>query len=90
MPLQDRLRRRNAARVLSIRPRVAFDEPRCELFKRRHLPQGTTSVEAVLDANNLFNTASILTRVTQEGPTYLNPVTIQRGRLMRIGVNVDF
>jgi len=51
---------------------------------------GATSFEPVLDMYNLLNAASILTRVTQRGPTYLNPVTIQRGRLIRVGVNVNF
>jgi len=49
-----------------------------------------TSFEPVLDMYNLLNAASLLTRVTQRGPTYLNPVTIQRGRLIRVGVNVNF
>jgi hypothetical protein len=49
-----------------------------------------TSFEPVLDAYNIVNAASILTRVTQQGPTYLTPVTIQRGRLIRVGFNVNF
>jgi hypothetical protein len=47
-------------------------------------------IEPVLDAYNLLNTASLLTRVTQLGPTYFTPVTIQRGRLIRLGANVSF
>ena len=46
--------------------------------------------EPVLDAYNLMNAASLLSRVTQVGPTYLTPVTIQRGRLIKLGVNVHF
>jgi hypothetical protein len=61
-----------------------------DLSVRKAWKRGNTSIEPVLDTYNLFNTASILTRVTQQGPTYLTPVTIQRGRLMRIGVNVNF
>jgi hypothetical protein len=34
--------------------------------------------------------ASLLSRVTQLGPTYLTPVTIQRGRLIKLGVNMNF
>jgi hypothetical protein len=48
------------------------------------------ALEPVLDAFNLMNTASLLSRTTQLGPTYQTPVTIQRGRLIRLGVNVNF
>jgi hypothetical protein len=48
------------------------------------------AVEPVLDAYNLMNAASLLNRITQLGPTYLTPVTIQRGQLIRLGVNVKF
>src|SRR5262249_18349888 len=48
------------------------------------------ALEPVLDAYNLLNNASLLTEVTQLGPTYRTPVTIQRGRLIRLGVNVNF
>lgn len=50
----------------------------------------SVAFEPVLDAYNLMNTASLLSRVTQLGPTYLRPVTIQRGRLIKLGVNVSF
>jgi len=39
---------------------------------------------------NLLNAASLLSRVTQLGPTYQTPATIQRGRLIRLGVNMNF
>jgi hypothetical protein len=48
------------------------------------------ALEPVMDAYNLLNAASLLSRITQLGPTYLTPVTIQRGRLIRLGVNVNF
>jgi hypothetical protein len=48
------------------------------------------SLEPVLDAYNLINAASLLARVTQFGPTYATPVTMQRGRLIKLGVNVNF
>jgi hypothetical protein len=50
---------------------------------------GNTSVEPMVDIYNVLNAASILTRVTQQGPTYLTPVTIQRGRLIRLGININ-
>jgi hypothetical protein len=51
---------------------------------------GRMAAEPVLDLYNLMNAASLLSRVTQLGPTYLTPVTIQRGRLIKLGVNVNF
>jgi hypothetical protein len=48
------------------------------------------TLQPVLDAYNLMNAASLLSRNTQLGPTYLTPVTIQRGRLIRLGLNVNF
>jgi hypothetical protein len=50
----------------------------------------TVALEPVLDAYNVTNTASLLSRVTQLGPTYFTPVTIQRGRVIRLGANVSF
>ena len=50
----------------------------------------TVALEPVLDTYNLLNTASLLSRVTQLGPTYFTPVTIQRGRVIRLGANVSF
>jgi hypothetical protein len=61
-----------------------------DMSVRKTWKKGGTSYEPVLDMYNLLNAASILTRVTQQGPTYLNPVTIQRGRLIRVGMNVNF
>ena len=48
------------------------------------------ALEPVMDTYNLLNAASLLSRITQLGPTYLTPATIQRGRLIRLGVNVNF
>ena len=49
-----------------------------------------TTFEPVLDAYNLLNAASLLSRVVQLGPTYLTPVTIQRGRVIKLGGNLSF
>ena len=61
-----------------------------DMSVRQTWKRGGMSFEPVLDMYNLLNAASILSRVTQQGPTYLNPVTIQRGRLIRVGMNVNF
>jgi len=57
---------------------------------RRPWKYRAVALEPVLDVYNLLNAASLLSRVTQLGPTYLTPVTIQRGRLIRLGVNMNF
>jgi len=57
---------------------------------RRQWKYRAVALEPVLDVYNLLNAASLLSRVTQLGPTYQTPVTIQRGRLIRLGVNMNF
>jgi hypothetical protein len=47
-------------------------------------------VEPRLDLYNLTNEATILGRITQLGPTYGRVANIQRGRLIKVGFNVDF
>jgi len=44
----------------------------------------------VLDVFNLFNSAAIASRVTTLGSAYLRVRDIQRGRLIKFGLNVDF
>jgi hypothetical protein len=51
---------------------------------------GATSLEPRLDIYNMMNAATILGRITQLGPTYGRVNTIQRGRLIKVGFNVDF
>jgi hypothetical protein len=61
-----------------------------DLSLRKSWSYRNVRIEPVMDAYNLLNAASILRRVTQLGPTYLTPVSIQRGRLIRLGLNVSF
>lgn len=49
-----------------------------------------TSIEPRVDLYNLLNAATILGRLTQLGPTYGRVANIQRGRLIKIGFNLDF
>ena len=51
---------------------------------------GTTAIEPRIDFYNLTNAATILGRITQLGPTYGRVNSIQRGRLIKLGVGVDF
>src|SRR4029077_2207427 len=48
------------------------------------------SIEPRIDLYNLTNAAAILGRITQLGPTYLRVSSIQRGRLIKLGMNVEF
>jgi hypothetical protein len=57
---------------------------------RRPWRIGSTSIEPRLDAYNLTNAATILGRITQLGPTYGRVNNIQRGRLIKAGVSIDF
>jgi hypothetical protein len=43
-----------------------------------------------LDIANLFNASAVLNLQRQYGPTYLNVLQIMGGRLMKVGVNLDF
>jgi hypothetical protein len=47
-------------------------------------------LEPRVDLYNLLNAASILGQVTQLGPAYGRVSSIQRGRLIKLGVNVEF
>jgi hypothetical protein len=48
------------------------------------------SLEPVVDVFNLTNGSAIRARTTQLGPTYGRASDIQRGRLIKLGVNVKF
>ena len=47
-------------------------------------------LEPRFDAYNLTNSATILGRITQLGPTYGRASSIQRGRLIKLGMSVEF
>jgi outer membrane receptor protein involved in Fe transport len=48
------------------------------------------SLEPRIDFYNLTNNAAILGQITQLGPTYLRVSNIQRGRLIKVGLSVEF
>jgi hypothetical protein len=47
-------------------------------------------LEPRVDLYNITNAATILGRVTQLGPTYGRVSSIQRGRLIKLGLSVEF
>jgi hypothetical protein len=46
--------------------------------------------EPRIDFYNLTNAASVIGRITQLGPTYGRISNIQRGALIKAGINVEF
>jgi len=48
------------------------------------------SVEPELGIFNITNAATILARITQLGPTYGQAGNIMRGRLIKVGMNVNY
>jgi hypothetical protein len=61
-----------------------------DMSMRRAWKIASTSIEPRIDFYNLMNAATILGRITQLGPTYGRVNSIQRGRLIKLGVSVDF
>jgi len=47
-------------------------------------------LSARLDVYNLLNGSAITSRITTLGPTYHRASAIQRGRLVKVGLSVDF
>ncbi|MCM3881766.1 MAG: hypothetical protein ND807_16785 [Vicinamibacterales bacterium] len=47
-------------------------------------------VEPRIDFYNLTNEASVQRRVTVLGPAYQRPSDVQRGRLIKFGMSLDF
>jgi hypothetical protein len=61
-----------------------------DLSVKRPFKRGAVSFEPRLDMYNLTNAATILGRIAQLGPTYGRVNSIQKGRLIKLGFNVDF
>jgi hypothetical protein len=51
---------------------------------------GSKTLEPRLDAYNMTNQASITNRVTQYGPAFGRASAIQRGRLIKLGISMEF
>jgi len=79
--------------TLTVEPRGTMRLPpvkSLDVSVRKTLKLGARSIEPRIDLYNLTNEAGVLGRITQLGPTYLRISNIQRGRLIKLGVNVEF
>ena len=79
--------------VLWVAPRGDTRLPHVAQFDmslRKVFRQGGRTIEPRLDMYNLSNQASIVGRVTQLGPDYTRASSIQRGRLIKLGLSVEF
>jgi hypothetical protein len=57
---------------------------------RRVFRFGSRTISPRIDFFNASNESTILTWVTQLGPTYHRPSLIQRARLLKVGLNMEF
>ena len=79
--------------TLTVEPRGTTRLPAVnslDLSIRRPWRVNSTTVEPRIDFYNLLNAATILGDITQLGPTYGRVNSIQRGRLIKLGLSVDF
>ena len=81
------------ATTLTVEPRGTTRLPAVtsvDMSVRKFWRTGTIKVEPRVDIFNLTNQATILGRVTQLGPAYGRVSSIQRGRLIKVGLSVEF
>src|SRR6266487_1700033 len=79
--------------TLTIEPRGTARLPAVnslDVSIRKNLKVNGKSLEPRVDLYNLTNAATILGRITQLGPTYGRVSSTQRGRLIKLGMNVEF
>ncbi len=83
----------NASVVLDITPPGTMYEPRLNQIDLRFsktLRLAQFRLRGNLDIANLFNASNVLTLQRRFGPTYLDAIQIMGGRLMKVGVQLDF
>ena len=61
-----------------------------DISLRKAIRMGNRVLQPRLDIYNMTNNATIRAWVTQLGNTYHRPSAIQRGTLIKVGMNVDF
>jgi hypothetical protein len=61
-----------------------------DLSVRKTFRLGTRSLSPRLDVFNATNESSVVSRLTQLGPTYQRIAGIQRARLIKVGFNLEF
>ena len=79
--------------ILTVEPRGTERLPAVkslDVSVRKNWKMGGKSIEPRMDLYNLTNAATILGRITQLGPTYGRVSSIQRGRLIKVGLSVEF
>ena len=79
--------------LLTVEPRGTTRLPAVssvDLSVRKRWKVTGRTIEPRLDLYNVTNAASILGRIAQLGPTYNRVSSIQRGRLIKLGLSVEF
>ncbi|MBI3402488.1 MAG: TonB-dependent receptor [Acidobacteria bacterium] len=79
--------------TLTVEPRGTTRLPAVsslDMSVRKTFKMNGKSIEPRLDLYNLTNAATILGRIAQLGPTYGRVSSIQRGLLIKLGVNFEF
>ena len=61
-----------------------------DLSFRRPFRVGNSTIAPRIDIFNATNESTVTARITQLGPSYERISGIQRGRLIKIGVNMEF
>ena len=81
------------AQVIAVEPRATTrrdDVNMVDISLRKTVRSGRYQITPVMDIFNLFNAAPISARTTRLGPTYRQVRDINRGRLVKFGVTVDY
>jgi hypothetical protein len=89
----DTVRLTQVSQSLVVEPRGTTRLPSVNIIDlgvRKILTLGRFRAEPVMDVFNVMNVNPIQSRTTQLGPTYGRAAAIMRGRLFRLGVNVNF
>jgi hypothetical protein len=83
----------NATVTVPLVPGGQMYEPRLQQLDVRFTRQFRVDdyrIRGSIDVANLFNASNVLNLQRQYGPTYLNVLQIMGGRLVKLGLQVDF
>jgi hypothetical protein len=79
--------------TITVEPRGTTRLPnlnQLDMTFRRVFRSGSRTFQPRLDVYNMMNSATVINRVTTLGSSYGAVGSIQRGRLIKVGMNVDF
>jgi hypothetical protein len=79
--------------TVAVNPRAATRLPdlnQLDASLRKAIRIGRNNLQPRIDFYNLLNSATITSRVNTLGSSYLVPNSIQRGRIIKVGFNVDY